>query len=195
MPEVQRAYARARELCGRLNDPPELFASLNGVWAVHALRGELQQAYRIARQLLQLAQARNDQTQLLYAHYAIGFTTFYMGEFLDARQHLESAVRIYNEENRPLLASQYGFDATVNSSMYLAWTLWHLGYPSQALERVYVARAQAEKISAPISLAFAEGFVGAIRQCRGEVFGVKESAEKALAIAGKWGLTEAWRPS
>jgi hypothetical protein len=168
---------------------------LNGVWAVHALRGELQQAYRIARQLLQLAQARNDQTQLLYAHYAIGFTTFYMGEFLDARQHLESAVRIYNEENRPLLASQYGFDATVNSSMYLAWTLWHLGYPSQALERVYVARAQAEKISAPISLAFAEGFVGAIRQCRGEVFGVKESAEKALAIAGKWGLTEAWRPS
>jgi class 3 adenylate cyclase/predicted ATPase len=191
VPEVQRAYARAQELCGRLNDPPELFTSLNGVWAVHALRGELHQANKIAGQLLRLAQVRNDHTLLLYANYALGFNAFYAGEFLDARQHLESAVGIYNDENHGLLALQYGFDAALNSSMYLAWTLWHLGYPSQALERAYEARAQAERRSVTVSLPFAEAFVGAIRQCRGEVSGVKESAEKALASAEKWGVTEA----
>ena len=190
-PEAQRAYARAQELCERLNDPPELFAALNGLWAVHALRGELQQANKIAGQLLQMAEASKDQTLLLYAHYALGYTAFWMGEFLSAREYLEYAVKLYDEEHHRLLVFQYGFDAGVNSLCYLAFTLWHLGYPAQAIERVYKARALAERLSSPVSLTFAEAFVGAIRQCRREVFAVGESEDKALASAEKWGLTEA----
>ena len=33
-PEVERAYTRARELCERLGDPPELFPALFGLWIV-----------------------------------------------------------------------------------------------------------------------------------------------------------------
>ena len=40
-PEVERAYTRARELCERLGDPPELFHVLFGLWTVHFLRDEL----------------------------------------------------------------------------------------------------------------------------------------------------------
>ena len=38
-PEVERAYFRARELCKRLGDPPELFPTLVGVWLVYYIRG------------------------------------------------------------------------------------------------------------------------------------------------------------
>ena len=57
-PEVERAYTRARELCERLGDPPELFPALFGLWIVHLVRGELRKAYELAEQLLRLAHER-----------------------------------------------------------------------------------------------------------------------------------------
>ena len=58
--EVERAYIRARELCERLGDPPEGFPALQGLWAVHAMREELGQAFPIAEQLLRVAQVTGD---------------------------------------------------------------------------------------------------------------------------------------
>ena len=64
-PEVERAYTRARELCERLGDPPELFPALLGLWAVYYLRGELRKAYELAEQLLRRAQSAHDPALLL----------------------------------------------------------------------------------------------------------------------------------
>ena len=75
-PEVERAYTRARELCERLGDPPELFPALLGLWAVYYLRGELRTAYELAEQLLRRAQSAHDPALLLYAHHALGDTSF-----------------------------------------------------------------------------------------------------------------------
>src|SRR6202790_2984182 len=55
-PEVERAYTRARVLCERLDDPPELFPVLWGLWVMHMVRGELRTAYELAEQLLRQAQ-------------------------------------------------------------------------------------------------------------------------------------------
>jgi predicted ATPase len=84
-PEVERAYTRTRELCERLGDPPELFPALLGLWAVYYLRGELPKAYELAELLLRRAHSAQDPTLLLYAHLALGCTSFSMGEWLLAR--------------------------------------------------------------------------------------------------------------
>jgi predicted ATPase len=60
-PETERAYTRARELCERLGDPPELFPALFGLWGLHVVRSELRRAYELAEQLLRRAQARKIQ--------------------------------------------------------------------------------------------------------------------------------------
>ena len=100
-PEVERAYTRARELCERLGDPPELFPALLGLWAVYYLRGELRKAYELAEQLLRRAQSAHDPALLLLAHLALGDTSFSMGELLLAREHLEMAISLYDRE-RPM---------------------------------------------------------------------------------------------
>src|SRR5712692_8432865 len=46
-PEAERAYTRARELCERGGDPPELFSALWGLWLVHLMRGELRTALEL----------------------------------------------------------------------------------------------------------------------------------------------------
>jgi tetratricopeptide (TPR) repeat protein len=118
----------ARELCERLGDPPELFPALLGLWAVYYLRGELPKAYELAEQLLRRAQSAQNPTLSLYVHHALGCTSFSMGEWLLARDHLEMAISLYDRE-RPMAI---GIDTGVNCLSYMALTLWTLGYPGRA---------------------------------------------------------------
>jgi predicted ATPase len=185
-PEVERAYTRARELCELLGDPPELFPALLGLWYVLLLRAELRTAYELAEQLLRRAQSAHNPALLLYARYALGVTSFRMGELLPAREHLETAISLYDpERHRPLIFRYLGVDAGVYCLSYAAWTLWHLGYPDQALSRGNGALALAQGLSLPLSLAFAEFFFGELCQSRGEVSAAQETAESLIALCAE----------
>src|SRR5216684_1923963 len=103
-PEVERAYFRARELCKRLGDPPELFHTLVGVWLVYYIRGEARMAYELAEQLMNRVQSRNDPTHLLLAHDTLGSTLHDMGKLLPAREHKEAVVSLYDPARHGPLA-------------------------------------------------------------------------------------------
>ena len=74
-PEVERAYTRARELCERLGDPPELFPVLFGLWIVYFVA---RPSYRGPMSLLNSScggrRARTIRTLVLYAQLALGIT-------------------------------------------------------------------------------------------------------------------------
>jgi len=194
-PEVERAYARARELCERLDNPPELFPALFGLWAIHLLRGELRKADELAQQLLRRAQSTHDSSLMLNARRALGNTSYLMGKFLPAREHLLYAIALYDpERHRPLIFRYGGFDAGVAGLSYAAWTLWQLGYPDQALKRGSEALALAQALSHPFSLAFAGGFVGNLHQFRREARAAQEHAEGMIALSAEHGFSQllAW---
>jgi class 3 adenylate cyclase/predicted ATPase len=190
-PEVERAYTRARELCERLSDPPELFPALLGLWYVHLLRAELRTAYELADQLLRRPQSAPDPALLLYVQFALGAASFRMGEFLPARERLEMAITLYDpERHRPLIFRYFGVDAGVYCLSYAAWTLWQLGYPTQALKRGNEALALAKGLSYPLSLAFAEFFVAVLRQYRREARAADEAAEGVIALCAEHGFPD-----
>jgi class 3 adenylate cyclase/predicted ATPase len=190
-PETERAYTRARELCKRLGDPPELFSALLGLWLVYLLRGELRTAYELAEQLLRRAQSAHDPALPMYAHYALGDTWFWMGEFLLAREHLEMARSLYVPERHRALAFLFGgIDPGVNCTAFTGFTLWQLGYPDQALKRSNEALALAQGLSHPFTLAFAEYYVGVLRQLRREAPAAQEAAEGVIALSAERGLAD-----
>ncbi len=189
--ETERAYTRSRELCERLGDPPELFPALFGMWAMYLDRGEFLMASELAEQLLQ-AQSAHDPSLLTYARLARGVTSYWMGKFLTAREYLESAITLYDPERHRPLIYRYGYDAGVASLAYAAWTLWHLGYSDQALERSCEALALAQRLSHPLNLAHAELFIGVLRQYRREVRAAQENAESVIAHTAEHGLTDYW---
>jgi predicted ATPase/class 3 adenylate cyclase len=189
-PEVERAYSGMRKLCERLGDPPELSPALFGLFAVYVVRGELWKARELAEQLVRRAQSAGDPALLLYARLALGNTSYSMGDFLLAREHLEMAISVYDpEHHRPLIFRYGGADAGVRYLSWVAWTLWQLGYPDQALKRGYEALASAQGLSHPFSLAAAEYFVGVLRQSRGEARAAQESAESVIALSAEHGFT------
>jgi predicted ATPase len=194
-PEAERAYTRARELCERLGDPPEFFPVLYGLWVVYLVRGELPRAYELAEELLRRAESAHDATLLMYARYALGNSSYWMGEFLAAREQVEMAIALYDPERHRPLASRYeGVDAGVLSLAYAAWTLWPLGYPDSALKRSNEALALAERLSHPRSLGFALNFVGTLRQFRRETGAAQKNAESLTTLSVEHGFTDflAW---
>ena len=190
-PEVERAYTRARELCERLGDPPELFAAVHGLCLMHLVRGVLPRAHELAEQLLQRAQGAHDPALLLCAEVALGDTMFWMGEFRAAREHMEMAAKVYDpERDRPLIFRYFGVDAGVLCQGFTAHSLWNLGYPDQALKRVNEAIAMAQRLSHPLSLAYARNFAVILQQLGREARAGQESAEGVMALCAEHGFTE-----
>jgi predicted ATPase len=109
-----------------------------------------------------------------------------------AREHLETAISLYDpERHRPLTFRYFGVDAGVQCLSIAAMTLCQLGYPDQALKRGYEAVALAQGLSQPHAVAFAQGCVVVLLQFRGEVRVAQETAEALIALSTEHGLT-AW---
>jgi predicted ATPase len=113
-----------------------------------------------------------------------------MGEFLPAREHFEIAIPLYDREHYRPLIFRYGFDAGVTCLSYAAWTLWHLGYPDQALKRGNEALALAQGLSRPMSLLFAKNFLGVVHQFRQEARAAQKAAERVIALSAEHGFRD-----
>ena len=112
-PEVLQAYARARELCQQVGETPQLFQVLRGLWYFYLMRVELRTARELGEHLLTLAQQVGDPALLLEAHYALGNTLNYLGEFAAAQAHLEQGIALYDPQQHRAHAFRYGQDPGV----------------------------------------------------------------------------------
>ncbi|MGE4091783.1 MAG: adenylate/guanylate cyclase domain-containing protein [Candidatus Binatia bacterium] len=182
-PEVEQALARARELCRQIGETPQLFSVLRGLYVFYSARAELQTAYEIAEQLLNIAQNTQDSGLLLVAHISLGHPLCFSGEFFSARTHEEAAITLYDPQQHHSLASLYGQDPGVVSLSYAAWISWFLGYPDQALKRSQEALTLAQKLAHPFSLAYAFGPASSFHQCRGETQTAQKYAQELITIS------------
>jgi predicted ATPase len=187
-PEVEPVYARARELSQQVEESPELFPVLWGLWRFYFVRAEYQTARDLAEQCLSLAQRVHDTALLLLAHQVLGATVYYRGEVTLGRVHLEQGLALYDpQEHRPL-AVRYGLDLGVWCLSYVAHPLWLLGYPDQALQRSREALTLAQELSHPVSLAAALFYRAITHHLRRESDAVQACAEAAIALASEQGF-------
>ena len=187
-PEVLHAYARARELCQQAGETPQLFQVLRGLWYFYLMRSELRTARELGEHLLTLAQQVGDLVLRVEAHYALGLTLNYLGEFAAAQTHLEQGIALYDPQQHRAHAFRYGQDPGVACRAYVAVTLWWLGYPEQALQRGHEAVMLARELAHPFSLGFALFLTSWVPQFRREGHLTQERAEAAIALAAEHGL-------
>ena len=187
-PEVGKAYTRARELCRQVGETPQLAPVLYGLWIFHLVRAELPTAYEAAEQLLRLGQNTQDPALIMEGHHGLGQISYFMGKFAAAREHVEQAIALYDSRQSSSPAIRPVQDPGVMCRGYAAWSLWHLGYPDQALQRVHEAFALAQKLSHPFSFAFALHFALNLHQFRKEGQLAQERAEALLAFSSEHGF-------
>jgi predicted ATPase len=182
-PEVERTYARARELCQQVGETPQLFAILRGLWVFYFIRAEYQTAQELGERCLTLAQSVQDPSFLLEAHHARWDTLAWLGELVAARAHMEQGAALYDPQKHRSHAVLYEEDPEVCRLAVEALALWYLGYPDQALGSIHNALSLAREIAHPYSLAMALALAAWLYQCRRETQRTHESAEATITLS------------
>ena len=98
--------------------------------------------------------------------------------------------------NQPQPHRSHAWRSGLNTSViclgHMAWNLWLLGYPEQALQKSGEALTLAQELSHPHSLAYASHFMCVIHQFRQEVPLSQERAEMVFSLSTEYGLAF-WR--
>jgi predicted ATPase/class 3 adenylate cyclase len=187
-PETGRAYARARELCRQVGDLGRLSPLMFGQWVFHMVRAEHNAAQEIAEELLRSATQDGDAAGLMVGHRAAGISSLWQGDLIEAREHLERTLALYDPEQHRSLASVYVYDPRLAGLAGLAFALFQLGFPEQAVARCREAVDDAERLSHPAGLAYALQHACMLDQVRGDALGVGQHAAALVALAAEHGF-------
>ena len=186
--ETGEAFARARELCRRMGDTPQLFPVMLGQWTFHVNRGEIGGALAVGEEMLCLARQRQDLAAQVMAHRALGPALLYLGKLDPARGHLERALALYDPAHHGSLAFRYAhLDPRVIGLNSLSWVLFALGYPEQALTRSHEALAYARELSHITTMSIGLYQAGCLRQFCRDHDGVLERADELISLATEQG--------
>ena len=191
--ETHAAYFRTRALSMQLGKTTELFRALRGIVSAQILEGKLGQAQELGEQLLSLA--GQDPQLLLEAHNTLGFATTYLGELNRARLHLEQTVALHRaqvpraDQVRPSLTAQ---NPRVAGLAHLAFPLWVLGYPEQALQRSQEALQLSRDLSHPFSIVYAACLKAMLHSFRREGPAAEEMADEVLRLSEEQGFSTWW---
>jgi predicted ATPase/predicted Ser/Thr protein kinase len=187
-PEVERTYSRARELCQQIGEASHMFRVLYGLWSVYQLRADFKTADELTHQLLRMSEHAQDQSLLLRAHYARGFTLDYLGDHRAARQHYEEVLARYDMQDERANTRAYGNDAGLITKSRLAWILFTLGYVDQARRMLNDCISDARKMIHPFSSACALLSTPQVSQDFKEPEKVRELVEETVAICTEQGF-------
>jgi predicted ATPase len=111
-----------------------------------------------------------------------------LGEFTAARHYWDHTLASYDRRQHRAQIMHFGMDLGVFSRAWMSHTLWHLGYPDQALSQSREALALAEAHAHPFSQAIALAYAVMLHQFRREQHTVDEQAETALALCTEHGF-------
>ena len=188
-PQVGPILERARELCERAGQAPQLFGTMLGTWEWRLVRGDIRQCVDLADEGMKLADRLADPGILMEALFMPGVTMFYRAEFLAARQYFERALATYDDRERTKFWSMFtGHNASVTHRCYLALALWQLGYADQAVKMDRETRQLAVTIGHAFTTAHALDFTACLYQFSRLGSEVEAVAEEEIAIATDQGF-------
>jgi predicted ATPase len=156
-PDVERANARALELCNEISDPAQTTPVFFNLIAFHLGRGNLLTARSMCEQLIENAQSTGDLYTRLAAHTQLGVIEWHLGHNSASKANCETALAGYDQKQHGPLASVYGHDMGVISQSYLSLALWSLGFPGKAMQAAQQGLYLARSLSHPQSICVALG--------------------------------------
>src|SRR6266550_1448008 len=185
-------FARARELCERLGEPPESVQVRFWLATVNVVRGELPQALEAVEGMPSAAEARGNRGALLNVIRGRAMILMFMGRIVEAREELERAIEMFgaSEEADRLATRAAGQDSGVAMLAFAAWVFWLLGRVDEAVTRMAAALERAEAVQHAHTHAYAWYYASVLHALRGEPAIAQTYAERCLAISEQHGFRQ-----
>jgi predicted ATPase len=188
VPEVSESYSRAHTLGQQVGEPWQRCQALQGLSRFHLVHAQLRLAGELSQQYFYLASHQHDPTLVLEGYMDLGLIAYYRGDPVTARAHLEHSLRLSDAQSSPLPLFTGGYEARVTTLIFLALTLWLLGYADQAQQRCQEALAWAQQVEHTPSLAWAQVFAAILSQHCRDMAATQTHAEAMMALATAQGF-------
>ncbi len=188
-PEVEQLYTRARTLCDQGHvSLPLLRRVIAGLHNFYRNRAQLGVVCELGEHRLRLAKQMQDDRGFIGAHHGLGVDLSHRGEFIPAHVHLKRVLELYDPQHHNVLIFQGPRDDSAVSRFHMAWALWALGYPDQALRKSHASLARAQEL--PHAYTRVSALLGTAfhHQLRRDVRIVQARAEAAIALASEQGF-------
>ena len=158
-PETRLAFAQALEIADGLDDIDYRLRALWGLWVDRMNDGAVRDAMSLAEKFSALASSSSDPSASPIGDRAMGFSTHFLGDQINAYRHLERMLNGYVPalHERPIIRFQ--FDPWLTAQMRFAVILWLRGFPDRAVRTIESGIADARSINHAVTLcnAFAQG--------------------------------------
>jgi predicted ATPase len=187
-PDVGAVFNRAHALCQHLGDTAHLFAVLHGLHRFYYNSGEWSVARELAEQMVTLAQQSPDPVRHTEAHRALGLVLWYLGEFVPAQAQMEQGLASYDRQQHATHLRLSGQDDGVLCMAYTALSLWIVGAPAQAHQRMTQTLELAYALAHPFSLSYVLFFAAMLSQLQRQAAAVQERAATLIALANQQGF-------
>ena len=186
--ETKDAFARAAELATRIGGPEAPLDAYVARWAHSYFRGELGLALEAAERLLRGAVRAARPTEAAAGHRLLGLTRLVQGDFAQAREDCEQALRIYDPERDREAKFRLGVDTRAMATAYLALLAWHRGEVSRAVALMDEAVAHAAESAHVPTIVGVYLHQAWLEDLRADAEAAQRAAEAAVALSREHGL-------
>ncbi len=187
-PEVGETYGKALELSKRL-EHRNVFAILSGLWVFHTVRGDLEQARRLALEFFTLAERNPSPELTLAGNFVLGNCLYHLGQLEASLDHMNAAIAAHQGPAESVLELFAGPDIGVFCRVYLGHLTWHRGASEQADRHAKQAIAAAEQIRNPFSLAIALDYAAMLNVFKNDSRAALEVGREAVGLCSRHGFS------
>jgi class 3 adenylate cyclase/predicted ATPase len=191
-PETAQAFARAHESAVGDNAAHERLSANFGLWVGSYVHGELAAMREHSTAFLSDVEARPDSPEAGVAHRMAGVTHWFAGEYVEAREHIEHALALFQPGRDDDLAFRFGHDAGVAAMLCLALTLWPLGDIGRAVSLIGDAEARSAGLAHIATRAHGKQHAALFELMRGDLSRVAPNAIELTRLAREHDLLH-WR--
>jgi tetratricopeptide (TPR) repeat protein len=188
--ELEPVFARARELCHQLDDPPEVFPVRWALTLFHAIRGDLRVYRERADELMIQAEQSGNPSYLMAAHHLVGVSLEFLGNMVESSRVLDRGRDLHVPAEHMTYTATFGLDPGMIARAMSSRPLWALGYPDRADERARETLTLARSQRQPMTLAFALVVAQGIHLYRGESAEAVSMGDEIVALSREYELKQ-----
>ncbi|GJM28609.1 MAG: adenylate/guanylate cyclase domain-containing protein [Cyclobacteriaceae bacterium] len=150
-----QASSRMKSLAEDAGDKINLFHALRITIICELFGGQPNQALKFAKECLAIALELDNNEFLMDAYRILGQTSIFVGQFQNSLKAFKSSIALYrSSDNQAAFNEITDGNPGILSLIQSCNTLWQLGYPDQALERMVTALALARENKHPYQISF-----------------------------------------
>jgi adenylate cyclase len=185
-PDIGRTYARAWELCRRLEDHSREFTTLRGLMLHHLNLLDMEKTLHFAEEGLRVAERLDDPARLVGAHMAVGATLFWQGKLEPALVYFRRGFEMFDPNMQ--FPDWPGTHPGVQCQFHKALISWMIGYPDRSLDELRAGVGSAETLGHPLTLAQTLCWAAFLHIFRHEPSAAADYAGRALRLCKEHGI-------